>query len=34
VALGLKRMALEGRPPDAIVDYLRERRSALAAQDG
>ena len=33
VALGLKRMALEGSPPDAIVEYLRERRSALAAQD-
>jgi len=33
VALELKRMALDGSPPDAVVDYLRERRGALAAQE-
>lgn len=33
VALELKRMALDGRSPDAIIDYLRGQRGALAAQD-
>lgn len=32
VALDLKHMVLEGRPPDTILDYLRHRRSELATE--